>query len=175
MKKGVKRRFSIIRLILLTIFVFLVLLFFIRLISPSEIDDVSPGIKCPELATYNPDVLYVIPDYNDKPLSFYPEWCSYILSLNKTLALHGVTHTYREFFYSDISQEKLNFGISEFERCFNKTPEMFKPPQLDISKANKQLILNNNLKLKTKKNQIIHKVYHCSDSDIIPNRFINRF
>lgn len=172
MKKGVKRK-GVILLLILTIFV--VILFLIRLVSPSEIDDVSPGINCPEIAVYNPDVLYVIPNYNNNPISQNKGWCAYISSLNKTLELHGITHTYREFLYSNISQIELTKGILEFEKCFNKTPEMFKPPQLEINKKNKQLIKNNNLKLKTRVNQITHKVYHCSDSDKIPNRVVKIF
>ena len=137
MKKGVKRRIKITLIILVSL---MACLFFIRLISPSEIDDVSPGINCPEIGIYNPDVLYVIPDYANHPISFYPGWCAYILSLNKTLQLHGINHTYREFLSSNISQGKLDLGIAEFEKCFNQTPSMFKPPQLSISPKNKQLI-----------------------------------
>ena len=151
------------------------LLFLIRFISPTEIDDVTPGINCPEISIYNPDILYVIPDYNNNPISENKEWCNYILSLNKTLGLHGITHSYREFFYKNISQEELNFGISEFEKCFNKTSKTFKAPQLDISKGNKQLIKKNNLKLRRSFHQITHKVYHCNDSSKPSNKIINIF
>jgi predicted deacetylase len=161
--------------IILCILILLVLLFLIRLINPTEIDDVSPGIFCSEIQQYNPDVLYVIPDYEDHPLSFYPEWCSYILSLNKDIGMHGVTHTYKEFLYNDISQGELDFGISEFQKCFGYPPEMFKPPQLAISNKNKQLIKENNLKFRGSLNQLTHKVYHCSDSDKIPNKIVNIF
>lgn len=172
MRKRVKRK-VVIGLLFLAILV--AFLFLIRLISPSEIDDVTPGINCPEIAIYNPDTLYVIPNYSNNPISENREWCNYILSLNKTLELHGVTHSYREFLYSDISQIELTKGILEFEKCFNKTPEMFKPPQLEINKKNKQLIKNNNLKLRNKFDQITHKVYHCNDSDKIPNRIVKIF
>lgn len=172
MKKSVKRKVIVVLLILA---IFVVSLFLIRLVSPSEIDDVTPGIPCPEIAMYNPDIFYVIPNYNNNPISQNKEWCDYILSLNKTLELHGITHTYREFSYSYISQIELAKGIIEFEGCFNKNPEMFKPPQLEINKENKQLIKNNNLKLQTRFNQITHKVYHCNDSDKISNRIINVF
>jgi predicted deacetylase len=172
MKKRIKRKVIVILLILV---IFVVFLFLIRLVSPSEIDDVTPGINCPEIAIYNPNTLYVIPHYNNNSISENNEWCKYILSLNKTLELHGITHIYREFLYKDISQIELTNGILEFEKCFNKTPEMFKPPQLVISNKNKKLIKNNNLKLQTRFNQITHKVYHCNDSDKIPNRIVNIF
>lgn len=168
MKKGVK-------MILIIFIVLLICLFLIRLINPSEIDDVSPGISCPEIEIYNPNILYVIPNYNNTPISEDNEWCTYILSLNKTLALHGITHTYREFLYQNISQEDLNFGISEFEKCFSFVPESFKPPHLGISRVNKQLIKENNLKLKNSFNQITHKVYHCNNGGIISNKLIKIF
>jgi hypothetical protein len=172
MKRGVKKCIKIILAIFVTI---IVSLFFIRLINSTEIDDISPGIDCPEIYIYNPDTLYVIPNYNNNSISQYEEWCDYILSLNKTLALHGITHKYREFLYNSIIQEELDYGISEFEKCFNKFPEMFKSPQLKINKENKQLIKQNNLKLRENFNQITHKVYHCSDSDKISNKIINIF
>jgi len=175
MKKVIKKTILIIRSILLAILILLIILILIRLVTPTEIDDVSPGIPCPEIEIYNPDVLYIIPDYNDHPLSFYPEWCRYILSLDKSLSLHGITHTYREFLYLNISQEELDYGISEFESCFGYEPEMFKPPQLAISPENKQLIKQNNLEFRTLFNQITHKVYHCNDSDRIPNSIIKIF
>jgi predicted deacetylase len=175
MKKRVKKRLLITILSLLFLLILFFVFFLIRLVSSTEIDDISPGINCPEIEIYNPDTLYVIPNYNNNPISDNKEWCDYILSLNKTLALHGITHSYREFLYSDVSQIKLTLGILEFERCFNQTPEGFKSPQMKINKKNKQLIKNNNLKLKTKFSQLTHKVYHCSDSGIISNKVMNIF
>jgi predicted deacetylase len=175
MKKGLKKTIQLIGSILFIILILLIILVIVRLITSTEIDDVSPGIPCPEIQIYNPDTLYVIPDYQDHPLSFYSEWCKYILSLNKDLSMHGVTHTYREFLYSNISQEKLDFGKSEFEKCFAFQPTTFKPPQLVISKENKQLIEDNNLERRTVLQQITHKVYHCNDSDLISNKIIHLF
>jgi predicted deacetylase len=172
MKRGMKKGIKVTLIAFVTL---IVSLFFIRLITPTEIDDISPGINCPEISKYNPDILYIIPNYNNNSISQNEEWCNYILSLNKTLRMHGITHKYREFLYQNISQEELDYGISEFEKCFNKYPGMFKPPQLEISKANKQLIKQNDLRLRTRFNQITHKVYHCNDSDIIKNKIINIF
>jgi predicted deacetylase len=172
-KRRVKRGLKIALIIFLGV---IILLFFLRLINSTEIDDVSPGIDCPEIEKYNPDTLYVIPNYdNNNLLSENSEWCKYLSSLNKTLRMHGITHKYREFLYSDISQEELNSGISEFEKCFGFKPEDFKPPQLKISSENKFLIKQNNLKLYTLFHQITHKVYHCGDSDIISNKLVHIF
>jgi len=62
--------------------------------------------------------------------------------------LHGVYHTYKEF-ETDKDQDYLQEGIDEFKTCFGYEPEIFKPPQLKISKANKKLIKENNMTLKT--------------------------
>jgi len=160
-------------IIILVIFLLLIIIFLIRLINPKEIDDISPEIPCSELEKYNPDVLYIIPIYNNKPISENKSWCDYILSLNKTLGLHGISHEYREFIYNDISQEELNLAISEFEKCFGYKPLFFKPPQLKINKKNKLLIKNNNLVLKKDISQTTHKVYHCNNTGRIPNKIIN--
>jgi len=159
---------------LLIILFLIILLFIIRLITPTEIDDIHYDIPCPELNIYNPDILYVIPNYDNKPISENQTFCEQISKLNKTLELHGINHQpYAEFFYQNISQENLDFAINEFQKCFNQTPEKFKPPQLKINKENKKLIQENNLKLIS--NAIFHKVYHCNDSGSIKNKWIKLF
>lgn len=143
-----------------------------RITNPKEIDDVSPEIQCEQAYLEKSDILWVIPKYNNKSISENKEWCSYILSLNKTLGLHGVTHNFQEF-STDKNSEYLQEGITIFQECFNKTPKMFKPPQLAISKNNKELIKNNKLTLKLNLNQILHKVYHCDDTGYFQNRIID--
>jgi len=147
-------------LIVLIIFILILALLSIRMLSPKEIDDVTPAFFCAEELLKKSDILFVIPKFNNKPISENPEWCEYILSLNKTLGLHGVYHEYKEF-ATDRNQTYLQQGIDEFKECFGFEPEIFKPPQLKISKANKKLIKENNMKLKTIPNKIIHKIYHC--------------
>lgn len=169
MKKGVK-------ILLIAILSVIILLFIVRLISPKELDDVSPEIICPESQTYKINALYITPNFNNKPISENQSWCNYILSLNKTLGLHGINHQpYREFLYENITQEELSFAIKEFEKCFNQTPEKFKPPQLEISENNRDLIKKNNLSLILKTNAIFHKTYHCNDSGAIKNKWIKLF
>ncbi len=166
MKKSVK-------FILMIIIVILIALFLIRLINPTEIDDVTPGISCPEIEIYNPEVLYAIPIYNNTPLSLNKTWCEEILNLNKTIELHGIHHTYHEFKNQNISDKELELGIDEFEKCFLKKPTEFKAPNLRINEQNKKLIEENNLIVKSKLNQITHKVYHCNNSGVLPNWIID--
>ena len=152
MKKGL--------LILIILAILLISLFSIRTLSPKEIDDITPAFFCAEELLEKSDILFVIPIFNNTAISKNPEWCEYILSLNKTLGLHGVYHEYREF-ETDKNQTYLQKGIDEFKTCFGYEPTLFKPPQLRISQNNRELIKNNNMKLKTIPNKIIHKIYHC--------------
>ncbi len=160
----------------LVIFILLIFfsIFFIRLISPNEIDDVTPGIFCEQEYLEKADVLWVIPKFNNVSITENKEWCEYILSLNKTLGLHGVLHSFEEF-KTTRNQSYFNEGIRIFEDCFNQTPTMFKPPQLEINNENKMLIQENNLILKGKLNQFFHKVYHCSNTGTFSNNVIDLF
>ena len=92
----------------LLIILFLVIaLFFIRLINPRELDDVTSGIPCEQNLIEKANTLWVIPDFNNTDISENISWCSYILSLNKTVGMHGVFHGYNEF-RTDRNQEYLD-------------------------------------------------------------------
>ncbi|VVB79884.1 Uncharacterised protein [uncultured archaeon] len=169
------------RLVLITILVlvFLVLLLFaIRVFSSREIDDVTPGIYCEPEYLEKAQILWVIPNYNNTPISQNETWCEKIISMNKTLGMHGVRHQpYEEFKIENKTQEEFQKGIKIFEDCFNQTPTRFKSPQLALSQENKKMILENfpDLKIKSYFNQITHKVYHCSDTGRFSNRIIDLF
>ncbi len=165
---------KILKYILIFFLVFVFLLFIVRFFSHTELDDVSPEISCEEKLVEESDVLWVIPFFNNKPISENKEWCEYIVSLNKTIGLHGVYHSYQEFGMTR-EQNYLKNGIDEFEKCFGFKPKMFKVPQLAINKQNKNLILGTNLVLKGKINQLTKKVYHCNDTGTFPNWVIDLF
>lgn len=155
-------------IILIIILLPIIILFLIRAFSEKQLDDVSPEIPCePELLN-KADVFYIIPKFNNKSIAENKEWCKEILKLNKKLALHGIYHTYHEFLTTK-NQDYFQEGVTLFEHCFNQKPKTFKPPQLKISKTNKQLIKKSGMKLHTYFNQITHKVYHCNDSGKFPN------
>jgi len=159
-------------LIILVLFIFL--WFFARMVNSKEIDDVSPGIFCEKEYLMKSDVLWVIPKFENKSIAENKSWCEYVLSLNKTLGLHGVLHEYEEF--GEIrNQDYLDEGMDMFEECFGFKPVMFKPPQLKIIKENKNLVQKNSLMFKGKWNQGVHKVYHCNDTGMISNEFIDLF
>jgi len=155
------------------IFILVVTLFFIRMFSERQLDDVNPKIPCSEELLEKADVLFVIPVFENKSIANNREWCDRILKLNKKIEMHGVYHSYREFL-TDRDFGYLNMGISEFEKCFGFAPSGFKAPQLAISENNKNL-MSGKMKLYSALNQIFHKVYHCNDSGKFPNRVIDAF
>jgi len=150
------------------ILLFVLLILFIRQISERQLDDVSPVIPCSAELLERSDILYVIPKYNNISIAYNQTWCAEILALNKTLAMHGVYHTYEEF-KEPRSEEYLQEGISIFESCFNKTPKRFKPPQIAISKENKELVRKN---MKLDMYSFPHKCYHCNDTGAYSNALI---
>ena len=160
--------------IILLVFFMIIVLFLIRLFNYKEIDDVTPDIPCDQAYLKKSDILWVIPNFNSTNISRNKEWCAQILNLNKTIGMHGVTHEFNEF-ETDRNQEYLDNGISMFEQCFGFKPNRFKPPQLNISKNNIQLIKNNEMELMMNFHQITRKVYHCNDSDVIKNKMVDLF
>jgi len=169
-----KKRVKIIIIFILIALILFPISSLIRIIPPRELDDVSPTIPCEKDLLKKSNIFWVIPRYKNISISENKEWCNYILSFNKTIGMHGVTHEYQEF-KTNRNQEYLDEGIRVFEECFGFEPTIFKPPQLEISKNNKQLIKNNNLNLKLNFNQFIHKVYHCNNTGKYSNRFIDFF
>ncbi len=157
---------------LLIFLLFMLDLFLIRALGFREIDDINPEIPCSKELIEKSNVLWIIPKYNNISISENKKWCDYILNFNKTLGMHGVYHEFDEFL-SEKNQEYLSIGIDEFEKCFGFKPKMFKPPQLKISDNNKLLIRSNNLTLKARTNQILHKVYHCEDTGKLSNKIID--
>ena len=169
LKKNNKITFS-----LLIILILILSLYTIRKLSKTELDDLHPTITCADKLIKKSDILWIIPLYENISINQYKEWCNNLIALNKTLALHGVYHTYEEF-NQKIDNSYMELGIQEFENCFNHKPVLFKPPQLSISEKNKELIKNNQLQIKGKFNQLLHKVYHCSDTGLFTNKFISLF
>lgn len=158
-------------LLFLSLLIFVIMLFIIRAFSEKHLDDVSPEIPCDKELLKKADILYVIPKFNNKSIAENKTWCNEILALNKTLALHGVYHVYNEFLY-ERNEAYLNEGIEIFKECFGFFPERFKPPQIVISKENKELIKN---KLNLDITSIFHKAYHCNNTGMVSNKFVNIF
>lgn len=160
--------------ILISIIVFLLsslTILSLREILPSQIDDISPGIVCNAGDLRKSDILWVIPLFNNQTPS--REWCDAVLALDKELGMHGVYHTYTEFYYP-VSEDYLYEGMKTFKECFGYYPTKFKAPQLNISQENK-LLVKKYMELEGELNQFFHKVYHCSDTGIVSNEMIDWF
>jgi predicted deacetylase len=164
-----KKRMKVFLIILAAM---VILLFFIKLISPREIDDLSPGIPCDQTYLQKADIVWVIPEYNNIPISDNQTWCKQILAMNKTIGMHGIYHSYHEFDYY-VNDTQLKQAKQIFADCFGYEPTLFKPPYLRISKVNKQLLKENNLTLRRFLTQDTRKVFHCEDSGTLPNWFHN--
>lgn len=170
MKKGLK-----VFVIICVLILFLTgYIFFARMTLGREIDDVSPAIYCESELIVKSDVLWVIPLYENESISEDIGWCDYIKSLNKTLGMHGVEHSYREFGVLR-NEEYIQRGIDAFEECFGYTPRRFKAPQIDLNEGNIELLEDMGFDVKGNINQVMHKVYHCSDTGKLSNKFIEWF
>jgi len=177
-----KKTLKTIYVLLLLIFISIFSLLIYRVVSSRQIDDVSPTIGCSEELLMKADVLFVVPKFRNISIAENKSWCEYILSLNKTLALHGTYHTYREF-GGELKNESLQEGIEIFYECFGFYPSEFKSPQLKTGDENRKLIHNNGMSLDGWPSWFFHKTYHCredgeyaihiTDKIILTNKFID--
>ena len=161
---------SVISIILLT----LLAIFLIRLVSPRHLDDLSPEIPCDENLIKKSDILFIIPNFNNKSIADNSSWCTQLLAYNKTLALHGFQHTYQEF-KTDRDEEYFKEAEAIFTSCFNQTVVMFKPSQLEISKNNLATAKQRYKTVYTPLNNLFHKAHHCNDTGSLPNWFHELF
>ncbi len=155
---------------LCVVVIFLFCLFSIRFIGLRHIDDVNPFMNCSVEYLEKSDVLYVVPYFDGVMINESRGWCDFILSLDKEIGMHGIKHSYNEFFYN-VSLKDLELGMEIFESCFGFRPSRFKAPQLKLSIENKRLVEGLGMEVDGKLSQIFHKVYHCNDSGVIPNSF----
>jgi hypothetical protein len=147
-----------------------VLLGFVRLVLPSQLDDVNPLMGCSEEELELGDVYFVVPKFEGVEID--AEWCDYILGKDKEIAMHGVYHTYAEFGVVR-SEVSLNEGLDIFRECFGFDAERFKPGNLKWNSGNDWI--GDMVEVDLRWNQIFHKVYHCGDSGDFPNWFIRMF
>jgi len=158
------------QIFVLGILIFVVVLFFVRLVLPSQIDDVSPGIPCEEELLNWADVYFAVPKFEGVQIE--KEWCEEILGRDKEIAMHGVYHTYNEF-GEYRSEEYFYEGVDIFRECFGFLPLRFKPGQLGWTGENDWI--RDEVEVDLFWNQLFHKVYHCEDTGIFPNWFVRIF
>ena len=161
-------------------FIILIILFFsffdlwlARRVLPRQIDDFSDSILCEEEYLEKSSILMVIPLFENKSIAENKTWCKYVLSLDKTLGMHGVYHTYREFLVENRGEDYIRLGMQEFYKCFGFYPEIFEAPQLALSKDNEKTLKSLGFKVRGYPYSLSHKVYHCSDTGRYRNSFID--
>lgn len=158
------------KILLIIILALLIALFLIRLISPREIDDIHPNWYCEQEYIDKATTLWIMPMWNNSPISENTEWCDEMKNSNKTFGLHGIQSWYKEF-NEPVNESDLQKAITEYEKCLGEKPTMFKAPALKMSDENKELIKKYNMTLRTPYHQTIHKVYHCQSTGRFPNWF----
>jgi predicted deacetylase len=139
---------------------------------PRQLDDVNPQIACESSLIDKSETLMVIPLYQNKSIAENRSWCEYLLSLNKTLAMHGVYHTYNEF-YTPRDEQYILAGMEEFKKCFGFYPSIFEAPQVALNNSNEVLLKQMGFDVRGYPFQLTHKVYHCSDTGKYSNNFVD--
>mgnify|MGYP005866938633 CR=1 FL=1 len=167
MKKELKLISVVIASLLITIFI-------LRLTTPKEIDDIHPNWPCEKEYIEKSEILWIMPMFNNSPISENKTWCEKMRNTNKSFGLHGIQSWYREF-NEEINETHLIKAIEEYKQCLGEKPTMFKAPALKITKENKKLIKKYNMTLRTPYHQTIHKVYHCQNTGVFPNWFHDVF
>lgn len=169
-KKAYKKFF----IILIFIFFVFFLWYLERQILPRQVDDVHPLFNCTNEVLNKGDALAIVPFYRNISIAGNLTWCNEILSMNKTLIMHGVFHTYNEF-YSPVSIEDVKAGMEAFKECFGYYPKIFEAPQLALSSENAKMLKGLGFEIRGYPYIITHKVFHCNDSGKYSNRFIHFF
>ncbi|MSS74299.1 hypothetical protein EXS72_01530 [Candidatus Pacearchaeota archaeon] len=82
--------------------------------------------------------------------------------------MHGVYHTYQEF-NTDRSEEYIQNGADEFEKCFGFAPTRFKAPQVALPYSNTLMLEKKGYTIDTLLGDLFHKVYHCNDQGFYSN------
>jgi len=163
--------FSII-LILICLLLLVLDIYIARQTLPRQLDDVHPNIYCEYELMDKSEILMIIPIFENVSIAENKTWCLWILSLNKTLGMHGVYHSYNEF-NNLIEEDYVERGIREFKKCFGYSPKVFEAPQLELSKENRDLLVNMGFIIRGEFYSAFHKVYHCSDTGKFSNKIID--
>jgi predicted deacetylase len=143
---------------------FFFVIFVIRFFSIAKIDDVNPYRLCEEKYLAKSDILMIVPFSANLSIASNDSWCSYILSLNKTIGMHGVYHTEKEFLYPR-NEEYIRKGMEEFKKCFGFYPSIFEAPELVLSEENEAVLNSLNFTIINSYWNLFHKIYHCTDFD----------
>ncbi len=150
---------SNVKLFICIIILLMFSLYIIRKYNKVHYDDLTPSLKVNYNYLDKSDIIFVIPKYNDVPITDYPEFIKKIKKYaddnNKELAMHGVTHSPEGYFIKaefgyPLTYEYIKEGIDIFENAFGYKPKKFKAPCYNLHPHNKKILnsfIYNGLKL----------------------------
>ncbi|AYV82675.1 MAG: hypothetical protein Hyperionvirus2_43 [Hyperionvirus sp.] len=120
--------------VLLIVIIFVLVI--IRIVNPEHYDDLHPLIKVDHALLDRSKYLSVIPKYENKSLTDYPEYVNwlknYSKSNNKILVLHGYHHNPASYlgkceFGYDVDIEKIKEGQNIFKKAFENGLYILRP------------------------------------------------
>lgn len=151
--------------------VFFGLLYLIRKGNPEHYDDLHPLIDMEKKYIDRSKYLFVIPKYENKSITDYPEWCNWLKNYakknNKVLCLHGIKHTEKNGwvgsceFNNKISKRDLMEGVKIFKQAFGYMPKYFKSPCYSLLNENESMIRDDfGMKIVGPETMVLNKVFH---------------
>lgn len=144
-----------------------------RCTSHAELDDVHPLMKCDKLDHFldHPRLtkLWVVPMYNNVPITADPVWCAKIKHWadskpGRVLGLHGYAHTDHECARIELSDAHLEHANQLFFEAFGRLPDEFKAPNYALTTKNRDFIESRGLRIATKGDSMFHQIFHCDTS-----------
>ena len=153
----------------ITLFIILIVILLIRFFNPIHYDDITPLIPINETYLKKADILFVIPKYNNKTITDYPDFITYLKKYasenNKTIALHGYTHNPEGYFsiseYGyELSEEYIKENIDLFTKAFGFKPTLFKAPCYNLHPKNKKILEKYGLKISNVNTLLFNKLFH---------------
>jgi hypothetical protein len=158
------------------LFIILIVLLLIRLYNPVHYDDITPLIPINKTYLKKSDILFVIPKYNNKPITDYPDFIKYLKKYsndnNKIIGLHGYTDNPEGYFTTseygkELSDEYIKENIDLFTKAFGFKPTIFKAPCYNLHPVNKKILEKHGLKISEVTSLLFNKLFHNDNSKIL--------
>ena len=160
---------------IVTIITLLFIIYIIRKFNKVHYDDLTPLIETNYIYLDKSNIIFIIPKYNNIPLTNYPDFIDKIKKYskinNKELAMHGVTHSPEGFistaeFGYPLTFEYIKEGIDIFESAFGYKPKKFKAPCYNLHPKNKEILEKLNIEIIDVDSLLLNKLYH-NDNTIL--------
>lgn len=155
--------------------IILIVLLIIRFFNKSHYDDLHPELPFNKEYLDKSDILFIIPNYNNIPITNYPEYIeklkSYAQKNNKQIGLHGYIHKPEGFFTKaeygyELPESYIKDNIDLFRKAFNFEPKLFKAPCYNLHPKNREILLKLGLQISDINTLFLNKLFH-NDNNII--------